>query len=90
MKIEVRVVPGAKKREIRREGPLLKVRLTSRPVEGRANEELVLVLAEALGLKKREVTIVTGQKDRRKIISIPLTDEQLRAVLKETPAGQKG
>jgi uncharacterized protein len=90
MKIEVRVVPGAKKREIKREGSLLRVRLTSRPVEGKANEELIRLLAEAFGLKRREVTIVTGEKDRRKIVDFPVTEEQMRAVLKETATGQKG
>jgi uncharacterized protein len=90
MKIEVRVVPGAKKREIKREGSLLRVRLTSRPVEGKANEELIRLLAEAFGLKRREVTIVTGEKDRRKIVDFPVTEEQMRAVLEEAPAGQKG
>ena len=90
MNLEVHVIPGARKQEIRREGSLLKVRLLSRPIEGRANEELIALLANKLGLKKREITIMMGERDRRKVVSLPLTDEQVRALLEGGTAGQKG
>jgi uncharacterized protein len=83
------VIPGARKQEIRREGSLLKVRLLSRPIEGRANEELIALLANKLGLKKREIAIMMGERDRRKVVSLPLTDEQVRALLEGGTAGQK-
>ena len=84
------MIPGARKQEIRREGSLLKVRLLSRPIEGRANEELIALLAKRLGLKKREIAIMMGERDRRKVVSLPLTDEQVRALLEGGTAGQKG
>ena len=90
MNLEVHVIPGARKQEIRREGSLLKVRLLSRPIEGRANEELIALLAKRLGLKKREIAIMMGERDRRKVVSLPLTDEQVRALLEGGTAGQKG
>jgi|APFre7841882654_1041346.scaffolds.fasta_scaffold74268_3 uncharacterized protein YggU (UPF0235/DUF167 family) len=90
MNLEVHVIPGARKQEIRREGSLLKVRLLSRPIEGRANEELIALLATRLGLKKREIAIMMGERDRRKVVSLPLTDEQVRALLEGGTAGQKG
>jgi hypothetical protein len=90
MNLEVHVIPGARKQEIRREGSLLKVRLLSRPIEGRANEELIALLANKLGLKKREIAIMMGERDRRKVVSLPLTDEQVRALLEGGTAGQKG
>ena len=90
MNLEVHVIPGARKQEIRREGSLLKVRLLSRPIEGRANEELIALLANKLGLKKREIAIMMGERDRRKVVSLPLTDEQVRVLLEGGTAGQKG
>jgi uncharacterized protein len=90
MNLEVHVIPGARKQEIRREGSLLKVRLLSRPIEGKANEELVALLAKRLGLKKREIAIMMGERDRRKVVSLPLTDEQVRALLEGGTASQKG
>ena len=90
MNLEVHVIPGARKQEIRREGSLLKVRLLSRPIEGRANEELIALLANKLGLKKREIAIMMGERDRRKVVSLPLTDEQVRALLEGGTAGKKG
>ena len=66
------------------------MRLLSRPIEGRANEELIALLANKLGLKKREIAIMMGERDRRKVVSLPLTDEQVRALLEGGTAGQKG
>jgi uncharacterized protein (TIGR00251 family) len=62
-----------------REGAL-KVALTAPPVDGAANEALLAFLAEALGLKKREIAIVAGLASRRKVIELTVADE---AALKE-------
>ncbi len=81
MNLEVRVVAGARKREIRRDGQGLRIKLISRPHEGKANEELVEFLAHTFSIRKREVRIVAGEKDRRKVISLPLDPEKLDAFL---------
>jgi uncharacterized protein (TIGR00251 family) len=80
MNIEVRVVPGAKKREIRRDGQGLRVKLTSRPHEGRANQELVEYLASTFSVRKSEVRIVTGEKDRRKVVYVPVDQGELDSI----------
>jgi uncharacterized protein len=48
----------------------LDVRLRARAVEGRANAALVGVLAERLGLRKRDVEIVAGTRARQKLVRI--------------------
>jgi uncharacterized protein (TIGR00251 family) len=83
MNIEVRVVPGAKKREIRRDGQGLKVKLISRPHEGRANQELVEYLASTFSVRKSDVRIVTGEKDRRKVVSVLMDQDKLDSILKQ-------
>ena len=67
----VRVVPRAQKNALQgvREGALV-VRLAAPPVEGRANEALQSFLAEALGLRKGQVSIRTGEKSRNKIVRV--------------------
>ena len=81
MNLEVKVITGAKKREMRLEGSRLKVRLAARPVKGKANEELIAYIAETFGVKRREVSIVAGEKETRKVLSIPLEEDQLTQIL---------
>jgi uncharacterized protein len=83
MNVGVRVIPGAKKREIRREGQDLVIKLVSRPLEGKANRELVECLAGAFSVKKSEVRIMSGEKGRKKVISLPVDQRTFEAVLEE-------
>jgi uncharacterized protein (TIGR00251 family) len=64
-----------------RNGALL-IRLAAPPVDGAANEALIAFLAEALGLPRRHVTIVAGEKSRDKRVQIAgLDPESIRARL---------
>ena len=69
--IDVRVVPRAGRSEVTgmRGGALL-VRLAAAPVDGAANAELVDLIARALHVPKRDVTIVSGERSRKKRIRI--------------------
>jgi uncharacterized protein (TIGR00251 family) len=69
--IDVRVVPRAGRSGIAgvRDGALL-VRLAAAPVDGAANAELIEVLAKALGLPKRSIEIVSGDRARSKRVQI--------------------
>ena len=51
-------------------GDALKIKVTSPPLEGRANEEIVEFLAETLGIKKGQVAIVSGHASRQKTVAI--------------------
>jgi len=69
--IDVRVIPRAGKSGITgvRENAVL-VRLNAPPVEGAANAELIEVLAGALGVPRRAVAIVSGDRSRHKRVRI--------------------
>jgi uncharacterized protein (TIGR00251 family) len=69
--LTVRVVPRAARSSLAgiRDGALL-VRLTSPPVEGAANEELVQLIASLLGVPRRQVSLVAGSHGRRKRLKI--------------------
>jgi len=51
-------------------GNALKIRLTSPPLDDRANRQCVEYLAKRLGLKKRQMELIQGKKSRRKVVRI--------------------
>ena len=69
--LTVRVIPRAARSEIAgtRDAALL-VRLNAPPVDGAANAELVNVIAKALDVPKRAVTIASGETSRRKTLRV--------------------
>ena len=70
MRMSVRVIPRSSKNSITWEEGVLKVRLTAPPVDGAANEALIALLAQRLGLPKRDIAIVQGATGRQKTIEI--------------------
>ena len=52
------------------DGDLLRARVTALPVEGRANEALLRLLAEALDVPKSSLRIVRGQRSREKLVAV--------------------
>jgi uncharacterized protein YggU (UPF0235/DUF167 family) len=79
--IEVKVIAGAKRREIRLEGSLLKVKVVAKPIHGQANDELINYLAAILELKRRDVRIVAGERGTRKIVSVPVDEKRVREAI---------
>ena len=51
-------------------GGALRVRLQAPPVDGAANEALIELLAEALGVPRRSVRIVAGTASRSKTVDV--------------------
>jgi len=70
MKLQVKVIPGAKKALWKEEGDTVKVYLTAPALEGRANEALIESVAEHFGVKRSAIEIVKGLKSRYKIVNI--------------------
>ncbi len=48
----------------------LRVRVAAPPIEGAANQALVRVLAEELGVARRSVRLVAGAAGRQKLIVV--------------------
>ncbi len=68
--IHVRVQPRASKSAIEIMGDKLKVWLKSPPVDNKANEELVEIIAGEFDVKKSSVSIIKGQASRDKVLLI--------------------
>ena len=67
----IRVVPRAPRSEVGGiQGDALKLRITAPPVDGKANEECIRLLAETLGVKKGQVTIIAGHASRTKTVAV--------------------
>jgi uncharacterized protein len=83
MNIDIKVITNAKKREIMAGGSELKVKLTSIPKDGRANEELIEYLSACFHVRKSDIKIIRGEKERKKVIALPVDDATFRAFLNE-------
>ena len=67
----VRVIPRASRDAIEGEYQgAVKIRLTAPPVDDRANEALIRLLAERLNVPRSAVRIVAGEKSRTKRVEI--------------------
>ena len=80
MKLLVKVIPSAKKNEIRDfKGGILYVKISAPPVKGKANKELLKFLKKKFEVK--DIKIVSGEKSRLKTLDIPLSDEEIFKIL---------
>jgi len=71
LSVKIKVEPRSSKSGIiGLHGDALKVKLTSPPVDGKANKELVELLAKECGIPKNAVEIVSGQSSKNKLVRI--------------------
>ncbi|HET7792506.1 MAG TPA: DUF167 domain-containing protein [Rhizobacter sp.] len=69
--LQIKVKPNARVSELAEQpdGSWL-AQLKSPPVDGKANEELVALVARHLGLRKSQVTIRSGASGRMKLVQV--------------------
>ena len=70
MLLTIKVIPNAKQNRIEKTNEVLKVYVKSRPIKGKANMELIKLLAEYFGVSKTDIRIVKGEKSREKVVEI--------------------
>jgi uncharacterized protein len=72
-----------------RQGDAWKVRVAAAPERGAANDAVVRLLADALSVRRADVTLVSGHGARDKIVELAgLTPAQIESRL--ASAGRKG
>ncbi|OLP19747.1 hypothetical protein BST81_04225 [Leptolyngbya sp. 'hensonii'] len=75
MKRQVKVKPNSKAQKIIEEvDGSLTIHLKSPPVDGKANEELIKLLAQKFQVPKSGVRIQTGLSSRNKLVEIDVDD----------------
>lgn len=79
VEIDLHIQPGAAHCAISGlHGDALKVRIAARAVEGAANEALIEFLARSLGLARKGVRILRGEKSRRKAVWAAISPDEAR------------
>lgn len=92
-RLAVRIMPKASRSEVSgvvadAEGrPALAVRIAAPPVDGAANAALTAFLAKALGVRKSDVRIASGETGRLKLIEIEGDAEEIGRRLEEALGG---
>jgi len=67
----VRATPRARQNKVAgKVGDAVKVYVTAPPEDGRANEAVIETLADFLGVKRRQVEIITGESNRNKVVRV--------------------
>jgi len=77
-RIEVTVVPKSGRFQVTSKEGKLKIYLKSAPESNKANLELVKEMRRLLGA---EVRIVSGLTSRKKVLEIPLSEQELKRML---------
>jgi uncharacterized protein (TIGR00251 family) len=70
MKIHVKVKPNSKTEEVSQEGDNFIVKVKEPPREGKANQAVIKLLAEHFGVPKSHVRILSGFRNRNKVIEV--------------------
>lgn len=74
-RIAIRVRPGASRARVGGAyGSRLLVAVTARAVDGAATEAALRALAKALGLRRRDMRLVTGATSRDKVVDVDVPD----------------
>ena len=75
-RLKLRVSPGARRPGIAgRHGDAWKVRVSAPPEDGRANDAVVRLLAETLGVQRTQVELVSGHASREKMVLLEGVDQ---------------
>lgn len=84
-RLDLRIRPGARHTGfVGWYGDVAKLAVSAPPVDGAANEAVVVALAKMLGLRRRHVRVIAGTTSRSKRLEIDgFTDAELRVRLTE-------
>ena len=71
LRLAVKAVPGSRKDQVAGAlGDRLKVKVSAPPEDGRANAAICALLADELGVKARDVTVVSGHGHAEKVLRV--------------------
>jgi uncharacterized protein YggU (UPF0235/DUF167 family) len=82
MRVTIRVRPGSARPGVggEHDGALI-VRVSARAVDGKATEAALAAVADAFGVRRRGVRLVSGASSRTKVIDIDADDPRVLAAL---------
>ena len=84
MRVAIRVKPGASRTRVGGlHGDRLVVAVTARAVDGAATAAALEALADALGVRARHVSLVSGATSRDKLVEVADERPEVLAMLRE-------
>lgn len=69
-RFKIKVVANSKVNSTEFCDEYIKIKITARAIEGKANRAIIEYLSETLGFAKSKISIVTGEKSSLKLIEI--------------------
>jgi uncharacterized protein (TIGR00251 family) len=78
VRLNLRVIPNASRAQVIgwMEGHVLKVKVQAPPTDGRANEQVIALMADFLGIKSKQVELILGATARNKTLEFTGIDER--------------
>lgn len=70
VQINVKVIPNSSKNQLSLLDENIKINIIAPALENKANKEIVKFLSKVLGVKKKELSIIRGNKEKYKQILI--------------------
>lgn len=71
VRLKVHINPRSSRNQVTGwQGDVLSIKLTAPPVEGAANKAAIEFLVECLGIKKSQITLISGQTSRDKVFEV--------------------
>lgn len=72
----LRILPNSSKNEIIKSEDVIKVKITSPPVDGKANKSLIEYLSKNFKIPKTSFKIIKGETSKDKTLMVSVTDEE--------------
>ena len=91
-RLSLKVVPGSSRNQVVGWlGEALKVKVKAPPEKGRANEAVVTLLADRLGIDPSSIAVVSGHGSPAKVVEIDgMVDEAIRQAFSLDKPGKTG
>jgi len=91
VRLAIRVKPGASRTRVGgAHGERLVVAVSARAVDGAATEAALAAVADAFGLRRRQVSLVSGPTSRDKVVALDAPDAAAAAALEAEAARLRG
>ena len=74
--IRIKIVPNSSKNDLIIEDEFIKVKVTARPIENKANKALVEFLSKKFKIPKTSIQIVKGDTSKEKTLLFSINDEE--------------
>ncbi len=70
MEIEIKVIANASKSAVKKEAGILKLYVTAQREKGKANKQVIKLLAQYFAVNKSSIEIIKGERSSKKTILI--------------------